>query len=472
MNILHSIGAAIFSIGLVFSGWLGFTPPVESPDLSAQIPQGTAIFETSLASPITISATSMTLTTNSVRGGTTLSGYNCFTLDEGLSTAEFICGSVSGTSVTSLERGIDPATGTTTIVALQFAHRRGTNVKITDFPLIQRTRNIIAGVTGAENIMSYAASVSTTSIAASSANIPNVAYVNGLAFNGAGVVDATASTKGVSELATGAEAGSSTASGSSGTLVLPASIASSTSPVSGNVVVVTQANGDIAEGFLPATRTLSSTFTASTSFTGTTTVKGYDVLNTGTGHGIYVASTTGTSTFNVPTGIKKLRVKTIGGGGNGGAGTDEAGGGGGGGGGGFSDKNIDVSGTTTIIYYVGAAQEETRFGGGNTVFLRATGGSVGVAASTGGIGGIGGIGSGGDINIGGSAGCSGGTGTAVRGAGGCGGSSALGGGGPGAASTNGGGTAGAGQSMGGAGGGGSDIGNGAAGAVGGIIIEW
>ena len=45
----------------------------------------------------------MTLVSNSLRGGESLSGFNCFTLDEGRSDSEFVCGSVSGTSVTSLE---------------------------------------------------------------------------------------------------------------------------------------------------------------------------------------------------------------------------------------------------------------------------------------------------------------------------------------------------------------------------------
>src|SRR4051794_33818528 len=92
------------------------------------LPQGPAVFETSLQSRISSTDTSMTLVANSVRGGSSLSGYQCFTIDEGRTDAEFVCGSISGTSVTSLERGIDPLTGTSSNSSLKFAHRVGANV--------------------------------------------------------------------------------------------------------------------------------------------------------------------------------------------------------------------------------------------------------------------------------------------------------------------------------------------------------
>jgi hypothetical protein len=80
-----------------------------------------------------------------VRGGTALSGFNCFTIDEGRTDMEYVCGTVSGTTVSSLTRGIDPVTATTTNATVQFAHRKGANVKITDFPIIQRLRQLANG---------------------------------------------------------------------------------------------------------------------------------------------------------------------------------------------------------------------------------------------------------------------------------------------------------------------------------------
>jgi hypothetical protein len=53
-------------------------------------PQGPALFETSLQSLISSTETSMTLVANSVRGGGTLGGYNCFTIDEGRTDSEWL----------------------------------------------------------------------------------------------------------------------------------------------------------------------------------------------------------------------------------------------------------------------------------------------------------------------------------------------------------------------------------------------
>lgn len=122
---------------------------------AVSLPNGTAVFETSLASRISATDTSMTLVTNSANGET-VNGYDCFTLDEGRTDAEYVCGTVSGTSVTGLERGISYANGTTTSPSRAHVHRVGANVKKTDFPLIQRLRNILGGVEGLPGPISYA----------------------------------------------------------------------------------------------------------------------------------------------------------------------------------------------------------------------------------------------------------------------------------------------------------------------------
>src|SRR3990167_9557133 len=116
----------LLSAALLIAGAIGgyFVAPQSEPQLGASLPSATALFETSLAAPITTSATSMTLTANSVRGGGALSGYNCFTIDEGSSQAEFVCGTVSSTAVTAMTRGVSPLDGSTADTDLQFAHRR------------------------------------------------------------------------------------------------------------------------------------------------------------------------------------------------------------------------------------------------------------------------------------------------------------------------------------------------------------
>ena len=101
------------------AGLFGVWDHQQAQGFGTALPQGPAVFETSLQDRISSTDTSLTLVANSVRGGSTLSGYNCFTIDEGLSAAEYVCGSVSGTTVSSLERGIDPLTGTTTNATLK-----------------------------------------------------------------------------------------------------------------------------------------------------------------------------------------------------------------------------------------------------------------------------------------------------------------------------------------------------------------
>lgn len=152
---------------------------------AVSLPGGEALFETSLQDRITASDTTMTLVANSVRGGESISGYHCFTIDEGRSDQEFVCGTVSGTTVSGLERGLSLVSGTTTIASLQSAHRKGANVKIGDFPLIQRVRNILGGSEGLPGAIGYAAHPDFSG--ALGTTIPDITYVAGLIGGGAGV---------------------------------------------------------------------------------------------------------------------------------------------------------------------------------------------------------------------------------------------------------------------------------------------
>jgi len=148
-------------IMMAAGGYYFFTP--DTLDIGAELPNAPALFETSLAAPITATADSLTLTSNTVRGGGSLSGYNCFTIDEGSAQAEFVCGTASGTAVTNVTRGISPSDGTSADTDLQFSHRRGASVKITDFPIIQLLRNQNNGEATFENALRYAGSVTPSS---------------------------------------------------------------------------------------------------------------------------------------------------------------------------------------------------------------------------------------------------------------------------------------------------------------------
>jgi hypothetical protein len=155
-----NILAGLVGILTVFTGYLFLSNQINSVvNVGTELPDAPALFETSLAAPITATADSFTLTANSVRGGGSLSGYNCFTIDEGSAQAEFVCGTASSTSITGVTRGISPSDGTSAVSALQFAHRRGASVKITDFPIIQIIRNQNNGEATFENALRYAGSV-------------------------------------------------------------------------------------------------------------------------------------------------------------------------------------------------------------------------------------------------------------------------------------------------------------------------
>lgn len=303
-TILTKIGALILTPIVFLSTF--FVQPIQAPviedeALGVALPSGTALFETSLASPITGSASSLTLVANSIRGGGSLSGYQCFTIDEGSAQAEYVCGTVSGTSVTSLERGLLPSDGITQTASLQFSHRRGSSVKITDFPLIQRLRSQAVGSGTYETPLQYATTVATSTIGSNSQNIASVAYVNSLSFGGV-AASAQEAVSGFVELATGAEAASSTATGTTNArLVLSTLSATSAAPTSGNVIPVTQDDGNLDVAFLP------DNFSPTNQYT-------------------YTASTT----YTKPAGLMYIELEMWGAGGGGaGASTDSPGGGGG-----------------------------------------------------------------------------------------------------------------------------------------------
>ena len=123
------------------------------------IPIAPSLFETSLSSPIGSTDTSMTLASGTLANGATLSGYACFTIDSGNPNVEFVCGTASNTSITSLLRGVDTLTGNTSVASLKFSHRRGSDVKITDFPVFSVVRNIVNGNDTLPNTITYATGV-------------------------------------------------------------------------------------------------------------------------------------------------------------------------------------------------------------------------------------------------------------------------------------------------------------------------
>lgn len=160
-------------------------------NLGASIPKVVANFETSLASKITAAATSMTLVRGTDDAGNTLSGYTCFTLDEGLTTQEFVCGTASSTSVTGMIRGVDPQDGDLEVASLKHEHRIGSSVKVTDYPVIGIIARILSGQ---ETLPTWTPT--------DPQHIITKGYADALAI--AGAPDSSTSTKGISKLSTAA----------------------------------------------------------------------------------------------------------------------------------------------------------------------------------------------------------------------------------------------------------------------------
>ena len=449
MNFLIQTVATLLTPFLLVGSSIGsfFVPQtqVEEPILGASqaIPTTIAFFETTLASAISSSATTFTLTSATDKDGTTLaSSTYAFVIDEGSSNEEIVIADCTATACTNASRGVSVRTGNTEVTALKKAHRRGASVKITDAPILPLLTRISRGEEGLPSASYYNSTVSTSSFS-NDQQLVSKGYVDYLAFSGASVIQALETDDGVVELATALEGASSTPTGSSGaSLVLQAKNATSTynSATAGLKVVVTQNNGRIDSNFI-STSTLSS---------GSSTVRTY----------LAAASP---ATWTKPTGLKHVVVEVQAAGGSGGsastAGSD-IGVAGGGGAGGYARKLIpaDNLGTTETVT-IGASGNLSSFGS-HASSTSGGGGSGGTTA----LGGVGGTAAGGNINASGQPGANGAADNAVATSrfGGVGGTSPLGGGGQGATGSNsagsasgnygGGGGGGTGSSAGGAGG--------------------
>lgn len=301
-------------------------------------------------------------------------------------------------------------------------------------------------------------------------------YVDGKAF--AGIGNASEVATGTVEIAAKSEVAAGTTNGTLGRLAIPASAASSTfsnATVSSNTVVVTTLTGKIDDNYIST-----STLLAATSTINIGSFPAWQI-----GKNAQVFTSTGTTTFTVPSGITKVKTTVIGAGGAGGGcstgGSNAGDSGGGGGGGGTAIEFVDVTGTTTIQVFVGTGGSGSAGNSGtagtwstfgtNGFYNSASGGALGVAE---GDGGAGGVGSGGLLNLAGG-GAQGGTDTlGETTSGGQGGDSFMGGGGAGLSTSNG---SAAGGNYGGGGSGGNCVNNsqtisGGSGANGLVIVEW
>jgi len=184
---------------------------IKSLNFGATIPTVVALFETSLASSVSSTATSMTLVSGTDKAGTALSGTYGFIIDEGSASEEFVLCTVSTTALTSCTRGISVTDGKTAVTALQKTHRRGASIKVTNYPQLAILSRILNGQESLPNIMYYPAAKDFTT--ASSSVLVDKNYVDtGIL---AGCANGSETVKGCSELATVAEINAGTGLGGS-----------------------------------------------------------------------------------------------------------------------------------------------------------------------------------------------------------------------------------------------------------------
>lgn len=268
MNLINIIFGSLLALGSMFS-------PAKTQSLGAAVPSIQALFETSLQASVTSNATSATLVSGTDLAGNNIFGYYCFTIDAGTVQNEFVCGNASGTALTNLTRGVNPALGITSNVALEYAHRRGADVKMTDAPYLSIYSNIFNGQQGIPASMYYDAHPTSTA----STTIEDKNYIDNSVT--AGGVPATTGVPGISPLSTGAQMASGTATTTYNTLTysyVPAN--SNFSSVAKGSYVGVVASGTLDPSFLlNGNYALGSLTSASTTLNGTTTASGTIILN-------------------------------------------------------------------------------------------------------------------------------------------------------------------------------------------------
>lgn len=256
---------------------VGFSKPPEpvkapSQDLGASldVPTVVALFETSLASAISSTATSFTLTSAADLTGTALaSSTYAFIIDEGTASQELVIADCTSTACANAQRGISVVTGTTTVAALEHSHRRGASVKITDGPQLNILSRIVNGVGTFPNKISY----KSAPVFTSGLDIIDKTYADNLII--AGGTAGSDSVPGIFLTGTQVQVASTTSSGTylgqPYLKVIPASMATSSPGTAGLWAVITNNAGKIAQAFFD--------WSASIAFSGNNTHAGTETMN-------------------------------------------------------------------------------------------------------------------------------------------------------------------------------------------------
>jgi hypothetical protein len=279
-----------------------------------------ALYEQSLAQPLGTADVSMFVTSGADVQGNLLpvNSYQCLSVDTGQPNFEGICGTVTASSASGLTllvsiRGLSTQTATTSNAAFVFTHRRGADVRITDFPALTVTNNQLNGVQSIPNPIFYTYNFSSAFWAgAASSTLATLGIVNDTAASGCGLANSTA--KGCVQLATARQAASSTVTGSTGANdVLWSSYATDTpqncsTPANGGCVVMSLLNAKLSQAWLDLTQSFN--FSGGLTASATTTLTCSNInSNACILHGLsytYPSSRLASSTVLMPDAIGNL----------------------------------------------------------------------------------------------------------------------------------------------------------------------
>jgi len=297
--IISQLIAVVTSLTLLVSGMGGLVGDMQQSEIrfGSTIPITVALFESSLATKITSSATSMTMNSGTDKAGNDLIGEMCFTIDEGTAIEEFVCGTVNATSVTSMTRGLDPQDGETERATLKQAHRRGASVKITDFPQLAIISRVLNGDEGLPNILNYDDEPDFT---VGSSELVTVKYAEDLA--NVGVSNASRDTMGGVEIATLEEIRSGATSSSSTAPLLVEARWFATTSAGTSSSPFTDTDGKLAQNFLDLTEAFD--FASTSMKTASTTdlvIGGTYVSSTAEELNVLANATTSLTTDNLDT---------------------------------------------------------------------------------------------------------------------------------------------------------------------------
>lgn len=250
----------------------------QSLGASSSLPDIRALFETSLASRITSTATSFSLVSGTDKDGNTLaSSTYAFIIDEGTANEEFVIADCTNKTCTNATRGLSVLTGTTTVSNLKHEHGRGASVKITDAPIMLIHNRLLQGIDTFPHLLGYTSGTACDS-GSDGSRICDIAYIRVLA--GQGAATSTESTGGIVELGTALETASSTYLGVDRPTVLQTKNATDT-PQSGCAAgytstagagcsVIAQLTGKIKQSWINLTEAF--TFSGGITSTATTTL--------------------------------------------------------------------------------------------------------------------------------------------------------------------------------------------------------